>query len=498
MQKPLLYISIIIVTLLFTLNYDSVIINKKESAIHKIVNYAKKNSNTAPTYQNYTDANISGIAAHDIDLLNQKIVKIETNKGDEAYKFNADQNYAYTFKNSNAKATPLKVKHLKISLHQLQSVKNSSLFLKITLDTTPLGQYFTPKVFLEYKGITSTHTLEPGTQGIRYLNISNLKLESNTTITLRGQHITIKDQEIYLIALKKPSLTNKRILILSPHPDDAEIAAFGLYSKYHNNTYIVTITAGDAGEAFRYSYVFPNEKKQYLAKGKKRTIDSITVPLWGGILPQRAINLGYFDSRLYTMEQNKTEKIHSAHNTTKDINTFRQYNTSTLLQDLNSSTSWNSLVTDLTLLLNKIKPDIIISPHPRLDKHSDHKLTTKALFQALKQSDIKKGKLFLYINHSVGSEYYPYGDQQELITLPPEYVGSIYFNNIYSHPLNNETKNNKLFALESMSDLRFTKEDSIFKDPCQDKLPIICKNYSYVRRSVRSNELFFIIDIDKL
>ena len=90
----------------------------------------------------------------------------------------------------------------------------------------------------------------------------------------------------------------KSILVLAPHPDDAEIAAFGLYAQ--RKATVVTVTAGNAGAA-TYEAVFDDLAEHYLFKGRMRVIDSITVPWHGGIPPERAFNMGYFDARLAEM-----------------------------------------------------------------------------------------------------------------------------------------------------------------------------------------------------
>ena len=375
---------------------------------------------------------------------------------------------------------------------------NTSKFLKIDINTTKLGQYFTPVVSIVYNKKYYEHTLEPGTEGFRYLNISDLHIDENSKIKLEGKFVSLKDQSVELYVFKNPEIENKKILIIAPHPDDAEIAAYGLYSMYPKNTYIVTITAGDAGPSHIYNNIYKDLKSQFFAKGKKRTLDSIMVPLLGGIPYEQCVNLGYFDSKLSTMRSHKSIEIQGAYTKTTDINTFRQYNVSSLLNNLDSLSTWNSLVNNLTDLLNRIKPDIIVTPHPKLDRHTDHKLSSEALFEALKKSNIKKGKLFLYTNHATESEYYPYGKTEEAITLPPIYGKSIYFNGIYSHSISKSTQNDKIFALEAMSDLRFTPQGSIFQSPCKDKLHLVCKDYSYLRRAARGNELFFIIDIKNM
>jgi len=470
----------------------------RKEAIHIITSYAKGQTNLEPTLQNYKDANISNITADNIHKVNKKILEMQSKEYHSPYRYNPTDDYQYTFGNSKFTAISINIKDSIIDLRNLPIVKNHTIFLKIIINSMELGEYFTPKVTLHYKNKIYQHVLEPGAKGIRYLNLSNLNLTQNTKIKLHGKHITIKDQNATLVLFQNPKIKNKKILIIAPHPDDAEIAAYGLYSQYHNNVHIVTITAGDAGTDLKYNEVFNSTKEQYLAKGKQRVIDSITVPLYGDIPPEHCINLGFFDGKLRDMSQNKLAELQSIYIKTADITTFRKYNVSTLATDLNGTSNWYSLVENLSYLLEQIKPDIIVTPHHALDKHSDHQYTSKAVYEALKKANIKKGLLFLYTNHANRSEYYPYGQVGDAITLPPEMDSAIYFNSIYSHPLSKATQKNKILVLEQMSDLRFTPEGSLFQSPCKDKLDLLCKDYSYLRRSVRSNELFFIIDIKNI
>ncbi|SFV71605.1 hypothetical protein MNB_SV-13-1454 [hydrothermal vent metagenome] len=386
----------------------------------------------------------------------------------------------------------------KIIFKELDIDKNTSVFLELRISPTALSEYFAPKVGVTYKNKTIYHTFEEGGQGLRYLNLSHFDFDTEGEIVLSGHLLHIKDQNTTLLVYKNPDLNNKKILILAPHPDDAEIASYGLYAKYHENVHIVTITAGDFQSNFGYSQVFKTKEEQVLAKGKKRLIDSITVPLHGGVVPEKCVNLGFFDGKLREMFFKKTQNSHNTYLKTEDINTFRQYNVSSLTQTLTGTSNWVSLVNNLRHLLDKLKPDIIISPHHYLDNHGDHQFTTHALLEALKSSSIKKGTLLLYTNHATQSEYYPYGNSDEPITLPPSFNEKVYFNSIYSHPLSKATQNNKILALEEMSDLRFTPDGSLFQSPCKDKVQFLCTDYSYLRRSARPNELFFVIDIEKL
>ena len=44
---------------------------------------------------------------------------------------------------------------------------------------------------------------------------------------------------------------DERVLVVAPHPDDAEIAAFGFYAD--TRAMVVTVTAGDASDRYQNS-----------------------------------------------------------------------------------------------------------------------------------------------------------------------------------------------------------------------------------------------------
>ena len=46
-------------------------------------------------------------------------------------------------------------------------------------------------------------------------------------------------------------LDDERVLVVAPHPDDAEIAAFGFYAD--TRAMVVTVTAGDASDRYQNS-----------------------------------------------------------------------------------------------------------------------------------------------------------------------------------------------------------------------------------------------------
>jgi hypothetical protein len=145
--------------------------------------------------------------------------------------------------------------------------------------------------------------------------------------------------------------------------------------------------------------------------------------------------------------------------------------------------------------LKKVKPAVIVAPHPQLDSHRDHQFTTVALAEALARWR-RRVDLLLYTNHA-DRERYPYGPASTVMSLPPSVPGEILLDRVYSHPVSPDVQRLKLFALESMHDLRLSPS-SLYQlvagDDPDGQSPPPAAAVSYFRRGPRSNELFFVYD----
>ncbi len=417
------------------------------------------------------------------------------------YNYDTNKDYQYNFNQSIAKKIELQLTDGKLVIPKTNLV-NQTAFIKISVKTSFLGKFFQPSINIRTNNQQTTHYFEYGAKEIRYLNISDILNSDDKTLNITGNKIKIKNQKVELILFKNIDIHRSKILIIAPHPDDAEIAAYGIYTKYPKNSYIITITAGEAGY-FKYKDIYKNHDKHSLKKGEIRAWNSVTVPLLNGVPIENCLNLGYFDTTLKEMFTNDTTNVFSRYIKTSDINTFRKFNTSPLKDSLSGTSNWKSLVENLKTLLQKIEPDIIITPYPLIDSHPDHKYATIAVMEALKELKINQGHLFLYTNHFSLCEFYPFGKEGNPITLPPYFKNDLYFNSLFSNPLTKSQQQDKIFALEAMNDLRLDSKwrntsgltkiasKSIVKE-------ILGIQDSYYRKSVRSNELFFVIPIKYL
>lgn len=413
------------------------------------------------------------------------------------YKYDVKKDYCYNF---NLTGDSLLVNYDESDSIVLPKITGSkTAFLKVNITSTFLGKLKQPFIKISSKGVESIHYFEYGAKGVRYLNVSDFVNEQK--IKLESSYLNFSSLPTQLIVFKEPQLKGKRVMVISPHPDDAEIAAFGLYSS-QNETTIVTITAGDGGE-FTYDEVYNDSVRHYIQKGRLRTWNSITVPLLANVDYENSINLGFFDSTLHTMYKNKSNSVRSPFAKHSNVDTYRKINISSLKDSLVGTANWNDLVRNLSFLLKKFSPDIIVTPYPAIDLHKDHQYSTVAIIEALKSLHIRKGKLFLYTNHDIYSEMYPYGKAGSIVTLPPNFDKNFYFDGIFSYSLSEEKQKQKLFALEAMNDLRLDTEwrdnSNFFKKAINQSLRgFLGIDYSYFRRSVRPNELFFIVDVNSV
>jgi LmbE family N-acetylglucosaminyl deacetylase len=335
-----------------------------------------------------------------------------------------------------------------------------------------------------------------GDVGPRWVNLSFLKGAVNTDarVTLRGEGVSLAAGTATLRLFSSNPDLSKTILVLAPHPDDAEIAAFGIYAC--RKASVVTVTAGNAG-APTYEAVFDQIPDLYLFKGRIRVIDSITVPWHGGIPPERTFNMGYFDARLAEMHANPDKVVPEMYRPNSDIGVYLKENIGSLLPKRSRVSQWRNLVEDVLTLLKKVKPAVIVAPHPQLDTHRDHQFTMVALAEALARWK-KPVTLLLYTNHADRNRY-PYGPAGTLMSLPPPIAQEVLLDRVYSHPVPSELQRMKLFALESMHDLRMspTRQYQLAVDDERTTRPEKQgpgPDITYLRRGPRSNELFYVYD----
>jgi len=403
------------------------------------------------------------------------------------YKYNQTNNYIYNLEKKFIKDIFLKGNSFTLE-KELENF--DTLFLKLYLSKNIYSYFFKP--YIEIEGIK--HYFEFGAAGTRYLNISHLQ---NHDVKVNLNHLKLKAGVLKLYGYKNNiDLSQNNILILAPHADDAEIAAFGLY-KTASNVTIVTTTAGEHGLC-NYCDLYPNDKtKSSLKKAQLRAIDALTVPLFGNIAIENSLALGYFGGTIQWMRENPDKEAVSFVTGINDMNQNRKVSHSVVGLNRRVKATYKEFLNDLDSIIKYTKPDIIITPHPIIDSHPDHKYTTLALLEVLQNSTIKS-KLLLYTNHLTLSESYPTGFIHSSISLPPN-QNLFPFDSLFSFSLDKDLQIDKFFALESIHDLRDSFLQTSIKKVLKHlkkliKRVIFSKDKSYFRRAIRANELFFVVE----
>ncbi|KLT72756.1 N-acetylglucosaminylphosphatidylinositol deacetylase [Neisseria arctica] len=385
--------------------------------------------------------------------------------------------------------------------------EGDTVIAKIRVKSSLSGYWKLPVITVESSKGQWQHPVEHGGRGIRYLNLSHTFSETDKCIKLIAQRLAFSNQEIELSVYPARQLEGKKILVIAPHADDAELSAYGLYETHAQNSFIVTLTASEGG-SFHYPNLYnrtqPEEAEaQYLQKGRMRVWNSLTVPLLAKVPSEQILQLGFFDGTLEEMYQHPDMEVKSTKLDTADLNIFRSGNSSEFSKQLTGGSTWHDLVGNLAHIIQVFQPDIIVVPTPNLDAHKDHQMAAMATFDALKKIDYRKGELFLHTLHYIGDDY-PIGPSGSMLSLPPKFEHPFYFRSIFSHPLTKEERNRKLLALDAMNDIRpnsdnyLSPQHMLFRGLNTLRHHILHIDKNLISRFVRSNELFYIVPVSDL
>jgi len=429
---------------------------------------------------------------------------LEYQRRSELYWYDVHDDYTYSFAGGVAERVPVEITSTGFTFPAIDASWDTAV-LPLQVESTGLGQWFEPYVEVHSGDARTLQYVDRGAEGRRYLVFGPQLLKPGQAVSMTGVHLSWPDQGRELLLFSSPEATSGRVLVIAPHPDDAEIAAFGMYSEI--DAYVATVTAGDYVDDL-YEHLEPKLPDRRTLRGRARTWDSLVVPTWGDVPADRVVNLGYPNSSLEGLFEKRQHEDTDMGAGTQDPNRFRAGAIDEMLAGRRAQPTWDSLVADFRALIGTVRPDAIIAPHPAMDAAPDHQLTTVALLQALAESGEQKALLLLYTNHHVFAEYYPFGPSATTIALPPWFEAEPAFGGVFSYPLNAELRQNKLFALDDMHDLRAAPRMVMGQDPLERfvhrltaTLDSLRRNpletYSYYRRAVRENELFFVYRPDQ-
>ncbi|XLX41030.1 PIG-L deacetylase family protein [Ectopseudomonas mendocina] len=315
--------------------------------------------------------------------------------------------------------------------------------LELRLMATWLGRWLDPHVLLG----DDRQDFERGVAGRRYLNLSGQQA-NGLSIVPRFCRI---DGELRLHAMRNPDFSKQRMLIIAPHADDAELAAFGQYSR-SSETAIVTLTQGEI-EAERYQRLGLDKAAAARLKGRLRAWDSLAAPLWGGVPQQCCVQLGYYCLQLPVMAEQPQVPFGSRESGESDVRPVRRHNPLPLPADTDGQPTWNNLIADLVAVIEHYRPEVLQTPHPELDPHHDHVASTRAVLEACERSGWKPKTLLLYANHLHDNDRWPMGPAGNGIALPPA-INALPADRLWSPTLDAERQLDKAIALSLQHDLQ--------------------------------------------
>ncbi|KAF1033095.1 MAG: hypothetical protein GAK37_00236 [Pseudomonas sp.] len=372
---------------------------------------------------------------------------------------------------------------------------DETLVLALRIKSGWLGRFIDPFVEISGGELADRQTFERGVDGLRYLNLSGqAQALTRGQLRLRGRFCLVSGEPV-LSVFRQPDLRQQRVMVIAPHADDAELAAFGLYSQAAQ-TWIVTLTAGEI-EAGHYQQMGLGRPQAARLKGRLRAWDSIAVPRWAGVAQERCVQLGYFCLQLAAMKAEPHRAVASREAELGDIRLFRQMNPFPLPADNDGKPTWNNLLADLRVLLLKARPEVIVLPQPSLDPHPDHICAQEAVLEALKGLEWQPSTLLGYANHLHDNDRWPMGDSGAGVALPPSFDPA-YILQPYCLLLSAEQQCDKAMSLGMMHDLQPRMP---FKQRARRFIQRVLAARSvspwgeneFFRKAVRRHELFWFI-----
>lgn len=322
-----------------------------------------------------------------------------------------------------------------------------ALILQVLIKASWLGRWFDPYVLIG----NDRQDFERGVNGRRYLNLSGQgELLAQGKLSLRGRFCRL-DPLVTLHAQRNPDYAEQRLMIIAPHSDDAELAAFGLYSRAREIS-ILTLTQGEI-EAEAYQPLGLEQAAAARLKGRLRAWDSLAVPLWGGVPQSQCLQLGYYCLQLPAMQALPDQAFGSRESGEADIRSVRANNALPFPGDTDGVPSWRNLLADLVAALEHYQPEVVVTPHPQLDPHSDHVASTQALLEAIELSRHKPKTLLLYANHLHDNDRWPMGPAGFGIALPPA-IEALPADGLWSPCLDAAQQLDKAMALAMQHDLQ--------------------------------------------
>lgn len=411
--------------------------------------------------------------------------------------YSPGEDYQYRFPESSEQPkVSLEGEYLKLE-PSVSLLGDETLILCMQLKSHWLGRFFDPAVEISGPEQADRQTFERGVKGLRYLNLTGLAgpLQEGR-LRLHGRFCRLLG-EPRLWVFRHPDYRQQRVMVIAPHADDAELAAYGLYSQAAE-TWIVTLTAGEI-EAEHYQHMGLAPAEAARMKGRLRAWDSQVVPRWAGVPEAQCVQLGYFCLQLAAMQAAPDQPIASREAELSDTRLFRKLNSVTLPGDADGAPTWNNLLADLRAMLLLAKPQVVVMPQPSLDPHPDHICAQQAVLEALQGLQWQPETLLGYANHLHDNDRWPMGDSGAGVSLPPVLeAGQTWFP--YCLPLDLAQQRDKAMALGMMHDLQprpplKRRVRRILQRLLAGRRDSVYGENEFFRKAVRKHEVFWRRDV---
>lgn len=371
---------------------------------------------------------------------------------------------------------------------------SQTLLLRVQLRASLLGRLFDPAVVIE-GGNADKQTFERGAKGVRYLNLSGQEAAlAAGQLRLRGRHCRLA-VEMELLVIGHADYLAGTLMVIAPHADDAELAAFAAYAQAEQS-WIVTLTAGEIENEYYRDTLALDTVQAARLKGELRSWDSVAVPRWAGVPSAQSVQLGYFCMQLSAMQANPQAVVASREANLVDTRPFRRFNECTLQSDAHGQPTWQALVADLCELIERARPDTVVLPHPQLDPHPDHICAHDALREALAACQWQPQTLLLYANHLHDNDRWPMGEAGDGVALPPLFEAQPGMCP-WALQVSPERQRQKAMSLAMMHDLQPSAplkrrvRRLLQQYLAGRRWPLFGKN-EFFRKAVRRHELFWV------
>ncbi|WP_353981263.1 PIG-L family deacetylase [Salinicola endophyticus] len=319
--------------------------------------------------------------------------------------------------------------------------------------------------------------------------------EVTLNLALSGARLTVAPQAS---CHAQPAIEGP-ILIVAPHPDDAEIAAGGIYTDHAESVHLVTLSCGEQLKGLKRQYLSGLDDDLDSAVRRKaewRRWNVFATPLLSGIPPERSTLVGVPDGAGWAL-------VHDgiAQRPAIALSEARRFNHLALPPIRGERLERDDVVAALRQLIDTLQPVTLLVTDPEFDPHPDHRAASLALALALDGSRHRPRTVLLYANHY--REAFPPGPAFQPAWMPP---AEIAIERLFTPaptplawPLSTEMQKHKALLLDAMSDLspragwpqrrRRARRASFVPTFARERDP-------YFQAAIRSTELFRALPCD--